>query len=282
MSGLAKAFVVINLVLALFFLGAVTTLFEQDKGWKQAAETLGTELESIKESTKSAVEERDSEISRLEGNNSSLTTDKELLKQQNQELGNENGDLKTRLANAESRINVLDNSLAQRDQQISDKDNVIAQKDEALRTLDDLKAEAEERAKNAVAQMQRAVLDRQQMEEALGVAQSELVDANATIKDNEVTLAMIEGAGINIGDIVVGAQPRIEGVVYAVKDGMVVLSVGSDEQVREGYTFTVYDRDRFVGKVKVETVMNDMCGARVLFTEPGETIEAGQKASTRL
>ena len=61
-----------------------------------------------------------------------------------------------------------------------------------------------------------------------------------------------------------------------------ILSVGSDENVQEGFTFTVYDRDRFVGKVKVETVMNDMCGARVLFTEPGETIEAGQKASTRL
>ena len=142
--------------------------------------------------------------------------------------------------------------------------------------------EAEERAKNAVAQMQRSILDRQQMEEALGVAQTELADANKEIKDKELILTMVEGAGIAVQDLVVGSQPRIDGVVYAIKDGMVVLSVGSDEQVREGYTFTIFDRDRFIGKVKVETVMNDMCGARVLFTEPGETMTAGQKATTRL
>ena len=38
MSGLAKFFVVINLVLALFFLGVSATLFQSQKDWKGAAE----------------------------------------------------------------------------------------------------------------------------------------------------------------------------------------------------------------------------------------------------
>ena len=47
MSGLAKAFVVINLILAIFFLGVSSTLFQVQEGWKKTAEETGEKFEEL-------------------------------------------------------------------------------------------------------------------------------------------------------------------------------------------------------------------------------------------
>jgi hypothetical protein len=79
-----------------------------------------------------------------------------------------------------------------------------------------------------------------------------------------------------------GSVPAIEAVVEAVKanDRLVVLSVGKDQQVHEGFEFTIYHRDKTVGTVQVTKVYENLCGARILSTAPGETIRIGDKAAT--
>ncbi len=127
----------------------------------------------------------------------------------------------------------------------------------------------------------RAVIDRQLLEEQLG-QMSELAARNENeLNDAKLALASAEQQGYTPG-IGVSIAPKIDAVVVAVRDGIVVLSVGRDDNVKAGYEFTVYEGSRFIGKVKVENVLGDMSGARVLFTDQGETIRAGNQASTRL
>ena len=45
---------------------------------------------------------------------------------------------------------------------------------------------------------------------------------------------------------------------------LVMLSVGSDDGVKRGYRFTIRRGERYIGKVEVERVFNDMCSARIL------------------
>jgi hypothetical protein len=71
-------------------------------------------------------------------------------------------------------------------------------------------------------------------------------------------------------------QPEV-----GVQEGVVVLSVGKDDNVEIGYEFTIYDGDRFIGKVQVTKVLDDMSGCTILFQE-GSGIREGHKASTRL
>ncbi len=61
---------------------------------------------------------------------------------------------------------------------------------------------------------------------------------------------------------------------------MVMISVGSDDQVRKGYRFTVYRGERYVGKVEVEKVFSDMCSARILSDWTKEKIKEGDDVST--
>src|SRR5262249_26086232 len=69
--------------------------------------------------------------------------------------------------------------------------------------------------------------------------------------------------------------PPINGVVEVVDNDqkLVVLSVGRNQKVREGYTFTVYRGDRFVAKVKVVKVFDDLAGAKIVFTNENESIQ---------
>jgi len=78
------------------------------------------------------------------------------------------------------------------------------------------------------------------------------------------------------------AAPPIVAVVQAVgkpEEKVVVLSMGRNDRVRQGFEFTVTRDERFVGRVKVIKVYDELCGARVLFTGEGEAIRQGDKAT---
>jgi hypothetical protein len=84
-------------------------------------------------------------------------------------------------------------------------------------------------------------------------------------------------------DVVVGRDaPRIDAVVKAVEDQLIVLSVGQDQKVQEGFEFTVYRGDQFIGKVKILTVYPDLSGASIIFTKKDARIRAGDRASTQI
>jgi len=85
------------------------------------------------------------------------------------------------------------------------------------------------------------------------------------------------------GTDIIHIGPPIDAVVQAVRseERLVVLSVGTDQKVREGFQFTIYRRKKFVGKVQVIKVYEDVAGGRILFTQRGESIQVGDQATTQ-
>lgn len=281
MSGLAKAFVVINLILALFFLGASATLFKANKNWKQVAEEGHQELGQLKERAEAKAKTDAGRIASLEENGSVQEAEIAVLTTQKQELENANGALNTDKSQLQARVNTLEAQIAQKDTHLQDRDNTLAAKDEEIARLIAEKTEADESRKVAVDLSQRARLDLQQQEEANEHLLKEITDIRGALDEKTLRLEALAMIGLPVDTIPV-AVPKISGIVSAVRGDIVVLSVGRQDNVREGYEFTIYEGDRFIGKVKVESLLDDMSGARVLFTEQGATIKAGQNASTRL
>ncbi len=78
--------------------------------------------------------------------------------------------------------------------------------------------------------------------------------------------------------------PPINGTIAAVspEEKLAVLSVGKNQKVREGYKFTVYRGDQFVGKVQVIEVYEDLAGAKVIYTRENDTVRVGDKAATQI
>ena len=78
--------------------------------------------------------------------------------------------------------------------------------------------------------------------------------------------------------------PPIDAKIKAVDatEGLVVRSVGRDDEVKLGHEFTVYRGDKYIGKVRVIKVYPNLSGARIEWTKEGEEIQSGDQASTRI
>lgn len=88
-----------------------------------------------------------------------------------------------------------------------------------------------------------------------------------------------------------GSTKVLHGTVAAVRlnpqgqQEFVMLSVGKEESIEEGQEFIIYRDSKYICKVRVERVMNDMAPARVIpssWNTNGLTIQQGDQAANRL
>lgn len=88
-----------------------------------------------------------------------------------------------------------------------------------------------------------------------------------------------------------GSTAVLHGVVAAVRlnpqgqQEFVMLSIGKEEGIEEGQEFIIYRDNKYICKVRIERVMNDMAPARVIpssWNTNGLTIQQGDQAANRL
>ncbi len=281
MSALAKFFVVFNLVLTVFFFGASATLYLARQNWRLAHEDFRSqaraELAQLQEKNNSVVGEN----SRLEQNVSRLKSELENTGLTNKNLREENSDKEKRLQGAQQQVQSAQEAVAQTSKLLESKEarnsDLLGQLQAANTSRDEALTSAE--SANSAANSIRLDLEKSQQElHALRVAMNELNEDHEelSLKYNALRDRCPGGAP--------EAVPLIEGQIVDVdtEEDLVVLSVGRDDNVEEGHSFTVYRGDSFVGKVEVFRVYPGLSGARVLYTKPGEEVARGDQASTRI
>lgn len=282
MSGLAKFFVVINLVLALFFLGVSATLFKTQKNWKEVAQDAQMKMADNLDKAEAMKSQLNGTILQKQANVDSLEREKEQLGTQVTTLQNENGDLRKEKASLGTKIDDLESRIAQKDTHLQDKDANIARLEEEISKLNDEAQDASNAKKVAESLRNRALLDKEQLSQENEALNKELTALRSDFDDQKLLISRIVDSGVRLPDIGVATAPPIDGMVVGVEDGVVVLSVGKDDGVEVGYEFTIYDGNTFIGKVQVTKVLEDMAGCTILFEESGRKISDGNKASTRL
>ena len=81
-------------------------------------------------------------------------------------------------------------------------------------------------------------------------------------------------------------MPKIDGSVLGVETsvapGLVAINAGSNQGVKRGFTFEVFDGGTYKGQVRVEFVHADMCSGLITRTVQGQSIRQGDGATTRL
>jgi len=65
------------------------------------------------------------------------------------------------------------------------------------------------------------------------------------------------------------------------KMNIVILSVGRDDKVKEGYKFTIYRGDDYVGQVIIDKVEKDYCSGYSMKAVEKQPIQVGDRATTR-
>lgn len=285
MSPIGRIFSVINLVLAALFLGWASVNLATSQEWKTKQLATQTALEALEvdlaEQTRALRSERDTKSEAL----SQMTNDRDnqaaAAARTADELKakeRENSDLRASLATLSNAQQSLQEQLATQTQLASQAQAAQADaetaRDAALRAQQDAETE---RAT--------VVADNEGLNKQISDMLIQLNASGETISSLEVQLASLQQyTGASLSDIL--AQPFIHGTVvqalYDVQPGLVAINKGKNDGVMRGFTFEISKGTQYKGQVRVENVRDDMCTCIVLRTEPGQQIEQGDRADTKL
>lgn len=285
MSALAKVLVVLNLVLVLFFAGVAGTLFSTRRDWKQESEQAMAQYKTDVEAVTSANATLRDHLDVWKNNVTSLRGERDTLQAKRNELESEISSLSNDLKDLGSQLKTTNQNLQDRQTAYEEQ---VARNDRLEKDLQAARSDqvaAQNAKQDAETRRARAMLDAQQLAKTNAELSKEVAAIRGNLQEKEDLIAAAKAAGIRFDTIFAEeVPPAISGVVAAVSPdvNLVVLDVGADDKVKQGYEFTIYRGDRFIGKAQVQNVLDDMAGARVLFLEDGQQVRQGDRVSTRV
>ncbi len=285
MSALGKVFTIIVFLASCVTLGVNSTLYMQQRDYRMAYENLQKKLQEIsKQDTeqilalRQQIDNRDEEI---RANREVLRS----LKASLQDLGEayEASELERAQRSAEFGI------LLESHQTISQE---LGNKESEIRTLETNLEQAKEQRDVAynhkeTAEQQLAVLVARtaQFEESNADLNMLIAELQENLSSAEWTLDLLrEKYDISLLIADLPAPPIDAKVVFVSNEtdpAVCSLSVGQEDGVRNGYQFTIWRGQEFVGRAIVEEALADISHCRVLFTKEGSQVSVGDNATTR-
>jgi len=287
MSALAKVFVVFIFLLSILFFGTSATLYLTREDW-------ATNYESYRTAVTAEVAKLEVRVKAIKGERDTLDDALRLVSRDELAKAEQVKKLRVELDGKNAQIAQIS---AQRDESIIAKtatDNVNASLVSQNTTLTTQLREAHDNRDTAIDAQKVANAEKFRMKRDLDATTTELHEArveHSALDDKYSSLELAYGAvekklgKDGIEAILSGlVSPPIDALVEEVDANLslVVLSVGSQDEVKEGAEFTIYREDKFVGKVRVNKVYENLAGARVLFTAEGADIKQGDRATTRI
>ena len=273
MSTLAKAFVVIVLVLAVLVAVATMGLFAQRVDWRQKAteadnriEDLTQQLTKEKASFEDQLRQKNDKIGELTGRIEDKDHEIDVVTTQRDERASQLKDAEAKLAQAMTENSKLSDSV----QMLTER---VAQLEEQVETTKAEKAQAFEREQkqfNIAAEMER---ERTRL-------QDKFKEANITIKNLRQDIVRIQQGGEELQGV--QAPVEISGVIRMRMANLAALSVGSDDGVKKGYIFHVHSGDEYLGRLIVTSVDPDVSFAEIVekYTRDPSRIKEGENVTT--
>ncbi len=289
MNTWVKSFIVINLLLSALFSAYSMVLFANRQDYKAKF------LENSKE-MKEKVLILNEDIAKKAALIQKTQTDVESLQIELQQAISKRDEYSQELKSRVSEVSALKQDVEEKDARHDKLSDNYHKKSEELRDVQDQLEKAREIAQGARTLMIDLREQIVEYEKKRGEISSELAQVKSDKKGVEEKLEQKEwmikrlyDKGINVAELIAGAaepdQP-IHAKVLSVRSdvNVVLLSVGKKDEVKEGYRFTVYRGDQYIGKVQVESVYPNYAAARIIseLLQKDQMIREGDNASTRV
>lgn len=213
----------------------------------------------------------ESEIQRLEIENNSLTADKQKFERLAQQYQNQADSWKGVMAGFEQSVRNLQGSLDQTQQQL-DEARTLNIKDR--KDLNQITADLYEK----IVQLQDLEAERRRLLEQKTTLEEQLSTAGGAIKPMEITPVTPRNEAATPTPMVTSSN--IQGLVTAVGESMVQLSVGSADGVKSNMVFHITRGDRFLCDLIVTDVDINKCAGMLELVQ--QRPQVGDTASTQL
>ena len=272
MNILGKIFVFAVFIMSLVFMSFAVAIFASQTNWKAEAERLEKELAADKDRRGQLLEAIDS--------------------------------LQSQVASSE----------AERDQVVAKLQYALTEQSTELKDLKATRDELMSKAKEAInelsvvqAELKRATDNVEKLREDVRKQQltvDEQIDRSVTLStqlhEKESTLAIVEErkaqlekqlanarlllkqSGLAVDSLPRDQVPTIDGVVMAVADGAVEVSLGGDDGLQLGHVLELYRNDQYVGRAVVKAVKPDRAVAVIQKEYARAVVQRGDRVTTRL
>lgn len=295
MNGITKVFIIINLLLALGAAYTVINWFAFNEHYRRRWQKDCTELAN-------QLKDRDRDILRQSFR---ATVAESSVNTANARIA----ELDRTVKDATSRNNELSQELTQKDLQLDKKDKTIDAQSQRITTLERSLEQTRQRQNelNQIAAVARQVafqlnIKLAEVEDDYNNAQMELTRREETIvrmekemRTKDATIALVRTRHPDVYKEVTSGDPGPATLIHAVvatfstdvngRQDLVMLTVGKEEQVKEGMEFVIYRGKSFIVKVRATKVMGDMVACQVVhesWNRDGEKIRKGDSAQNRI
>ena len=283
MSPIGKVFLVRNLALASLFVGSAASLVGASESYRLQSEDLQVQLTAAKADASMEASELQAQLTNAEGakdrlaaSKAQVESDRDALAEDLKTEQSQNSDLRERLSGIEGKLGDLESTNRSNTTRIAELNtearNLRDERDGAVDDREDaLKAKASAERGNDQAQRQSTELSI-----ALGREKDRASSAEAKLAE----VAKLYKVDLNT----LNAQPDMAGVVLdASYEGtpVVVINLGTQDQVKPGFTFDVYNGATYKGRIYIETVNTHQAAATVQMVGNAR-IAAGDTVVTRL
>jgi uncharacterized protein YxjI len=200
------------------------------------------------------------------------------------DLGDVRGALVELMA-APSRLNSRDaavKKLAEMQQKISELATVEDDLTQARKEVAELQAEVNDKQQKVDTQVDRAAEIAGQLHEKESFL--EIANERRAQLEKQVAQArlLLKQSGLSLDSLPKDRVPTVDGVVTAVADNSIEVSLGGDDGLQTGHQIEVYRNDEYLGRAIVKSVKPDRSIAVIVREYARGIIQRGDKVTTRL
>lgn len=269
---LGKIFVFGVFVMSLMLMSFAVAIYSSHVNWQEVAKKKQEDLDKLKAEESSL----NQEITRLTANvaSSEAARDQVIAKFQ-QALIEKDQELK-KLTEAR------DEKLTDMQKKIADLATVEADLTRAREEVTKLQAEIRDRQQKVDAQVTRAAEIAGQLHEKESFL--EIANERKSQLEKQVAQArlLLKQNGLSLDSLPKDRVPTMNGVVMAVADDAIEVSLGFDDGLQTGHQIEVYRNDEYLGRAIVKSVKPDRAIAVLVREYSRGIVQRGDKVTTRL
>jgi uncharacterized protein YlxW (UPF0749 family) len=269
---LGKIFVFGVFVMSLMLMSFAVAIYSSHVNWQEVAKKKQEDLDKLKAEETSL----NQEITRLTANvaTSEAARDQVIAKFQ-QALIEKDKELKT-LKDAR------DDKLTEMQKKITDLATIEADLTRAREEVTKLQAEVRDKQQKVDSQVTRAAEIAGQLHEKESFL--EIANERKSQLEKQVAQArlLLKQNGLSLDSLPKDRVPTMNGVVMAVADDAIEVSLGFDDGLQTGHQIEVYRNDEYLGRAIVKSVKPDRAVAVLVREYSRGIVQRGDKVTTRL
>ena len=271
MNTIGKIFVFAVLIMSVVFMSFAVAIFSSHTNWKKESEDLQKELAKVTEER----QQKEAAITKL---NEDLAASKAARDRVVAALQAALVEKNSELAELQKK---RDDQLTKLDEDIAELTKAKQERDEAEKLIANLRDEIKELQQDLKGMVNRGA----ELAAKLHQSESELAMASERRDQLEQQVSdarqMLQQNGLSLQrpkNII----PVVDGVVTAVSDNLVEVSIGSDDGLQKGHELEVFRADQYLGRLKVVSVTPDRAVVRIMKDYARGIVQRGDRVATRL